>query len=387
MHLFILAILAHTMTACAADTQSYDPAWDAKALAAGKADGLFDDAPLLTLDEAPGAGDVGGERMELYRLRLQRTDRVQIEMEVTGGNLNPHTTLYMGLTSYVGSESWERVGNVLRKVYVAEEAATFFLAARAYRGEGEGTYELRAKCLDGPCAGNFPPAWTELELDDAADCVTQARRCAFAELPAHGGRVGAARATSIFETCLAEVSLSDGTSCSSACDWEGPEVDSTWDDARSHCDYVISTLPFYADQSDACTAELDSCYSDCSYYSDWAYDEEGFSDTAESTCFSEGLNGSCDTYARLTTACGGLAPDDGYAVCEYRCRSVDGAYTDDIQDICGYDAGCTEDLCDADIEAAAAQCGGRTQANKTCISEKLDEMASDYCQYSLDRLL
>jgi hypothetical protein len=372
-------------TGCGADT--YDPDWGSDALAGGKADGLADDAPELTLDEAPRRGDVGGARMELYRLSLQRTDRIRIEMEVTDGDLNPHMTLYRGLSTYVGSQSWERVGDVLRKVYEAEEHGTYFLAVRAYQGEGDGDYELRASCIDGPCAGNFPPPWSELELDDVERCVTQARRCAFAALPAHAGYVGSARATSIFETCLGSVSLEDGSSCASACDWEGPQEDRTYDDARPHCDYIVATLPFYADQSAACHSELDSCFSDCAYYSSWVYDREGFGDTSESTCFAEGLNGSCDRYARLTQACGGLAPDDGYAICEYRCRSVDGAFTDDIQDICGSDAGCTSDLCEADVDAAADRCGGRTTANRACIAEKLDEMYSDHCEWILDELL
>ena len=387
MRLFLLSILALTTTACTAESTPYEPSWDSDALSGGKADGLADDAPELTLDETPREGDVGGERMEIYRLTLQRTDRIQLEMEVTSGDLNPHLSLYRGLSTYVGSESWERDGAILRKVYVAEEQGTFFVAARAYHGEGEGRYALRAECLDGPCAGHFPPPWTELDLSDAAGCITQARHCAFAALPGYDGLVGPARATSIFDTCLNSVSLPDGTSCASACDWQGTYDDRTYDDARPHCDHVVSTLPFYADHSTACVAELDSCFSDCSYYSSWVYDQENFGDMAESVCFSEGLNGSCESYARLTPACGGLAPEDGYALCEYRCRSVDGAFTDDISDLCGSDADCTFEMCEADVAAAATHCGGRTESHRACISETLDEMYSDFCEYSLDTLL
>lgn len=379
----LAAILASTASlACSAG--GYDPSWGADALAGGKADGLADHAPELKLDEVPLTGDVGGQRMEIYRLALQRTDRIQLEMEVTSGDLDPHLTLYQGLSTYVGSESWERDGDILRKVYVAEAQGTFFLAARAYRGTGEGTYALRARCLDGPCAGNFPPPWSELELSDAESCITQARRCAFAALPSFGGRVGTARATSIFEACLGSVSLDDGTSCASACDWEGDRDDRTWDDARPHCDAIVETLPFYADQPAACHAELDGCFSDCAYYSSWVGDRDGFGDTAEATCFAEGLNGSCDRFARLTTACGGIAPDDGYAICEYRCRSVDGAFTDDIQDICGDDAGCTDDMCELDVAAAATRCGGRDASHRDCIAATLDAMMSDRCEWSLD---
>jgi hypothetical protein len=388
MRLFIAALLAlTTVAACAADT--YDPSWDSNALAGGKADGLADDAPALTLDETPRSGDVGGDRMEIYKLSLQRTDRIEVVMEVTSGDLDPHMTLYRGLSTYVSSESWERDGNALRKVYEAEEQGTYFLAMRAYEQRGEGEYSVRAKCLDGPCAGNFPEPWTELEVDDVEQCITQARRCAFAALPAYDGRVGDARSTSIFETCLASVSLDDGSSCASACDWQPEETSFSYDldAARNHCDYIVSILPFYADQDASCISELDSCFSDCAYYAQYSYGVDGFGDTAESMCLGGGFNGSCDTYARLTPACNGPAPEDGYALCEYRCRSVDGAFVDDIQDICGGDAGCyLEEMCPADVNAAADHCGGRTESDHECIRERLDEMHSD-CEWNFEDYL
>ena len=101
------------VTGCAAQTVDYDPDFaPEQPLADGKADGVFDVIPELAFD-SPRSGDVGGERVEFFKISLNRDERIQLEMRVDSGNLNPHMSFYYGISSYVGSESWERDGDVL----------------------------------------------------------------------------------------------------------------------------------------------------------------------------------------------------------------------------------------------------------------------------------
>ena len=365
------------LTACAADTgpSGYDPDWNAEApISGGKADGVLDILPVLELGTAV-EGEVGGERSEMYRIDLRRTDRIRIEMRVTSGDLDPHLSFFYGTSSYVGSESWNREGNTLEKVYLAESAGSYVVAARAYEGRGSGTYAIRVTCLGGPCAGELPPPESELGVDDVASCIAQARRCSFEALPGYEGRVGEVRASQIFTECLGRSSLSDGASCAAACDWQGDDSDVDYDDARPLCDDVIGQLPFWADQSTTCLGLLDSCMSDCYDAGSYGYHDDGdLAYTVEATCWSGGFNGNCTIFARAHEACGGDIRAESSRECTQLCHSTTGAHIDDLDTLCSSDSDC-ENYCDVDVDQAGEICGGVTEANRTCLESWVSDNA------------
>lgn len=379
---FFTLILA--LAGCAAETM-YDPDWEANApIAGGKADGLLDILPALSFD-GNVSGDVGGNRSELYVIDLQRMDRIELEMTVTSGNLNPHLSFFWGTSTYVGSESWERDGDTLRKTYVAEGAGKYLVAVRAYEGEGDGGYRVSARCLGGPCAGEFPEPepGDEYDVESATDCIAKARRCSFERLPAYNGAVGAVRARQIFTGCLESVSLSDGTSCARACEYEGDPT-TTYDDgdAAGFCEGIQEMLIFYADQTPACLGVLDGCIGDCydNFGSGYIYSERGdFGYTAESLCLSTGFNGNCDRYARRHTDCGGdLLPDSG-ALCAELCQSTIGAPIDDLDTLCSSDSDC-ESYCDVDFGAAGAECGAWGPDTQACYDTWLESRDAWICE-------
>lgn len=382
MHRTLALLLV--LAGCAADTSEYDPDFAPdQPLADGKADGIYDAIPDLAFD-APQSGDVGGERVEFFKLQLNRDERIRLEMRVDSGNLNPHMSFYYGISTYVSSATWERDGDVLRKEYVAESTGTYVLAMRAYQGEGEGDYTVTATCLAGVCAGDMPPPpESDLYISEVAGCITAARRCAFERLPRYDGRVGEARAALLFQECLAEATVDDGGTCASVCDWVNP--DDERDTAADLCNPIIEALPFYADASPACLGELDYCMSDCHYYAGHDYGDELYY-TTEAICWSSGLNGDCNSYAREHEDCGGRILADSAAECDNLCESTSGAFTDDISDICGRDAGC-DDYCDVDLAAAGEACGGLTSENERCLYDQLDLTGAWVCENQLDEAL
>lgn len=365
-------------TGCVANTAEYDPDFGSdQPVADGKADAVFDVIPELLFD-SPQSGEVGGDRVQFFKMTLQASDRIELEMRVDVGDLNPHMSFYYGVSSYIGSESWERDGNALRKVYVAEAAGTHIVAMRAYRGQGEGNYTVALRCLDGACAGNPAPP-PDLSVAEVMGCITTARVCAFERLPRYEGRVGASRARLLFQECLAEATV-DGGTCASAC--ETTPYDDT-DTATVICDSIVDSLPFYADQNEACLGELERCLTSCH-----GYDGIGDSvwDSSEAACWATGLNGTCDSYAREHEACGGRILAESGGECAAFCESTDGAHSDDISDICGTYADC-DYFCDVDLEAAAEVCGGLETANRNCLVNQLELTNAEVCSDELDRRL
>ncbi len=344
-------------TACSDDgTAEYSDDWGSdEVVAGGKADGLIDLAPKLAYG-GEVSGRVGGDALNVFSMKLDRNDTFTLKMTVTSGDLNPHITLFEGTSRYISSVSWNRSGDVLTKVYKADDAGDYAVVARAYRGDGEGEYTITAACDAGPCAGQLNPPDAVLDIEESAECITQARQCAFDRVSRYNGAVGDARAAELWTECLTEASIDGGTSCATAC--------SEHDDAKWHCNDVTSALKFYADQSDSCLTTLDECFSEC-WGAGWGTpSSDEFWETDESICWGGGLNGNCDTYARSTAACGGCVAPDTWADCTNFCHSTIGAHIDDLDTIC--DESCEEI---ADEECTEA-CEGSTDGD--CEGECLD---------------
>lgn len=382
IRLSLLLALALPLTACAGDEPPYDPDADAElAISGGKADGIYDIIPEIAFDTNE-TGSITGDDVEFYRIDLQRTDSVTVEMEATAGDLNPHLSFYYGANTYVSSDTWDRSGDTITKTYTAESAGTYLIAARVYRQSTRGgDYRVRITCSDGPCAGNFPDPVDFYDTSTVGECFTEAYDCALAALPRYDGRVGAARANLIMQECMATTSTGEGDSCASVCDWVNPE--DRFDTGASACDALVSYLPWFADASDECMGEYDSCISDCIDLGDYS---EGFYDQALPTCINSGLNGDCPSYVRELEVCGGELIAESSGQCELHCLSTSGAFTDDTQDLCGRDAGCDYG-CEIDIEAAGVACGGVTEANERCLNEWLGDHWAYACENALIEIL
>jgi hypothetical protein len=311
-------------TACAGAEEPYDEDWGSDALPSGKADGLLDGAKRLQFGEV-GSGFVDGDHLEIFVIDLSVTDKITATMTVTSGDLSPHFTLFFGIDHHVRSKTFARVGKKLTKTYEIANSGRHFIGVRAFKNQGEGRYQFKIECDDGACAGD--PIPVDLDVNERAECITQARRCAFAELPKFGGAVGPARARATFEACMARGKTDiENEACDTTC-----TVDS---ETQGLCDSIIGALPFYADVSGACLAELDSCMADCHRLAGFG-DADDLFETAESLCWETGFNGTCDGYARGHTDCGGTEySDDTNEQCHALCQSTSGAVTDDLDTIC-----------------------------------------------------
>lgn len=380
----LLSLAFATLVGCAADEAPYDPDFDAnEPTAGGKADGIFDIIPAIAFGDTV-TGTLEGDDVEFYRIRLRRTDDISISMSAEGGAFNPHVSVYYGSSTYVSSDSFDLDGDTVNKVYRLDSEGVYLIAARVYRNNGGGDYSLTLTCNDGPCAGNFPEPVSLLDVDAVATCIEAAHECAFAALPAYEGRVGAARSNQIFQECLNEGSTDEGESCSEVCEWENPDEER--DTARSLCDTIIEDLPFYADQSAECHAEVFSCMSDCTTdpsAGDW--DTELWY-SGIGNCWEGVLNGDCDSYARDSEACGGNILAGSAGECEDFCESTIGAWTDDISDICGRDSDC-DDYCDVDIAAAGEECGAVSAETQSCYSSWFDDHNAWVCEGVLEDMI
>jgi hypothetical protein len=302
----------------------YDESWGSDVLAGGKADGIFDTAAAISFKER-GTGHIGRNGMAVFYIDLKGGDLLEATMKVRSGDLSPHLTLYRGLSHHVSSESWSHDGTVLIKKYKIAESARHYLVARPYQNSGAGDFDLSLKCLGGPCAGELVAQ--PLDDEDAGFCIMRARECALKELPKYNGIVGPTRSRTIFQTCLAAGTVEhEPTSCKAACD----EQDGSEHDRGALCESIIAALPFYADQSAPCVAEVKACMSDC-YYSGGA---DMTTLAKESVCFLEGLNGTCHGYAQEHKLCGGSYADGSNEQCHALCRATDGAWKDDLDTIC-----------------------------------------------------
>ena len=317
-----LALTTLLLAACGT-TEGYDEDWGTDDIPTGKADGLLDGAPVLTFGQV-GRGYVEADQLDVYAIQLRGGDKITTKMTVTEGDLSPHNTLYYGGSVYLRSATFQRTDTSITKTYTIESTGRHFIAVKAYRNVGAGRYTLQFTCNGGPCNGE--PVVRVLTPDERGECIGKARVCSFAELPRWNGAVGPARSRSIFEGCLAAAQTQDdGVACDEACD------DDT--DARMLCDAMMADLPFYADASPACLAELDECLASC-------HDEaEGTAEelwrTSESICWVNGFNGTCDGYARGHASCGGSEyADDTRDECLELCESTIGAWIDDLDTIC-----------------------------------------------------
>jgi hypothetical protein len=318
-----LVLATSLAAACASSSTPYDDAWGAEDIPTGKSDGLLDGAQVLTFDQV-GSGFVDEQQMDIYAIDLKGGDQITATMTVTSGVLSPHFTLFFGGSSHVGSKTFERKTKKIVKTYALEDTGRYFVSVRAFQNQGEGKYTFSIACNGGPCNGE--PVIRTLTIDEQAECITAARRCGFADLPRWNGFVGDARARTIFQGCLnAAQTEVDGVSCETACD----EVD----DAKPLCESIIKSLPFYADATPACLAELDDCMATCHDLGGNG-DADELWESNESICWETGFNGTCDGYARGHKDCGGTYADDTNEQCHALCESTDGAWVDDLDTIC-----------------------------------------------------
>ncbi|MDX2091144.1 MAG: hypothetical protein SFX73_25010 [Kofleriaceae bacterium] len=319
-HVAKIALASALLAACAGEP-AYDESWSSDEIPTGKADGLLDAAEKLDFDEV-GTGFVEDEQMDLYAIDLRGGDKITAVMQRTSGDLDPHFTLYYG-TSYRASATFARTTTKITKTYTLESTGRYYIAVKAYQNHGAGKYTFKISCNGGPCAGE--PAVLDLSAEDKGECIEKARVCSFAALPSHNGNVGAARARTIFENCLGDAMTTDhGAQCDDACDG---------DDAKAICDDIIADLPFFADATPACIAELNTCLDECTNYDDGEADEVSY--TSVGVCWTNGFNGTCDNYARGHAACGGTDyTADSTAACHAFCQATNGAWIDDLDLIC-----------------------------------------------------
>jgi hypothetical protein len=315
-----VALTTALVAACASE-EAYDEAWGSDEIPAGKADGLLDSAEKLDFNEV-GTGYVEGEQMDVYAIDLRGGDKITATMTVTSGDLNPHFTLYYGGSSYIGSATFVRQTRKIVKTYTLEATGRYYVAVKAYHQQGKGKYTFQITCNGGPCNGE--PVTLELSDAEQGECIEKARVCSFAALPPYNGYVGPARSRSIFDTCLATAVTTDrGATCDSAC---------AADKGQYICEDIISSLPFYADASAACLAELEECMTECARYAEGdAYD---VGDTAIAMCWTNGLNNTCDSYARGHQDCGGVYADNSAEECLQLCEATTGAWVDDLDTMC-----------------------------------------------------
>ncbi|MBW2525730.1 MAG: hypothetical protein JRI23_16220 [Deltaproteobacteria bacterium] len=294
-------------------------------------------APVLAFEEV-GSGSITGRQIDLWGFDAQAGDQLSVVKTVTDGDLAPDFLLFRGAAAgSIASSSYAVEDGKLTKHYTVGHDTRFFIAVRAYEGNGAGDYTLEVTCAGGPCAGGTPdPVEVELDLDQQAECLYLVRECAFAKLPGYDGYVGPTRARNIVNECLHEHTVDDDESdlqatCRPLCDG----------DNQGLCDSLIGQLPWFADQSQACLQEWNYCVDDChqeaGYNSMW---EESLEETAEAVCTlgSGGLGGGCATFIGKVKACGGSldADDDYLTYCKERCEDVAGAWVDDTSDLCDY---------------------------------------------------
>ncbi len=312
--LILMVLVVAAMTGCA--MSSYDPSapeLPEGAVAAAKADGAFG-AQTIRLNEL-ARGDAGGSAFSLFAIQLDETDQVRVSVMRTGGDLNPAAYLYRGTEDYIRPSSYETEDGRVALDYVLERGGEHHIVVKAYHGEGSGSFEVLVECIGGACAGVSADP-----LQRQSDCIEAAAQCAIQDLPRWDGRVGATRARSIFEGCLADEA--DAT-CAAACEGDGEAV----------CDVIVAALPDLADQSEACHGVLNTCLSACAEMGGY-YDAYELGDTAASACWT-GYNGNCQELIAGHAACGGADYAAGTrAECEAMCSATEGAWDEGPWDGC-----------------------------------------------------
>ncbi len=330
-------------------TTTYDPAAGAAEIfSAGKADGLIDLAQELTLEQVV-SGKTGGEQLDIYRLDLRAGDTFKALLKVESGDLNPHILLFRGTNIHIHSQNWDLTGQLLVKDYKVEFGGRHLVVVKAFHGQGEGRYTLSTTCTAGPCNGDIiedPIDDEGLDINQKSDCISMARKCSLERVSRYNGKVGDVRAQDLWDECLGEAVLDNGaTECATACIGE---------DEESLCNDIRDSLKFYADVTDECRTLVTDCMESC-------YDAGGdgwadeFWSTAESVCWQNGFNGTCDGYARGHETCGGTDyKEDDHAQCYAFCETTSGAWMDDLDVIC--DEEC-DFMCEDVWDACSSECG------------------------------
>ncbi|MEM7606644.1 MAG: hypothetical protein AAF411_14905 [Myxococcota bacterium] len=320
------------------------------AIAAGKADGAFG-SRAISLGQTV-EGNAGRDALALYSLEVATGDAFTVEVRRTSGDLRPSAYLYDGGSPnrFVRPETFETAADRVTLNYTVEAVSgTFFIAVRAYEGEGTGDFEMRTTCTGGPCMGAVLS-----DLAQADQCILRATDCALTELPRFNGAVGAGRAGTLLTECLA----AEGPACTSACDAS--------EAAREACDLVLGLLPDYADRSRGCAVTLTSCIDTCTEVSPFGLGEDEDAFHARACLAGYGgsdFYGNCLDYADGHADCGGTEYAAGStSACEALCGATDGAWDEGPWD------GCTS-LC----ETEALNCDIIDDTVADCVFDGFDE--------------
>jgi hypothetical protein len=329
------------LSACGDEGEvEYDPSWgESQLVADGKAD-LIDGAQLVRLGETK-SGSVTSTSMDLFKIDLTNGDKIRATMIRKDGDLAPDASMFTRAGSSIRSADFSVEPGKLIKDYVVDGSTTYLLAARAFRNQGAGKYELTIECTGGPCNGEpLPPdPDEEIEISDIEDCISEATDCAFNDLPRWNGAVAQTRATNIFNSCLESTIMFNGSTCADVCDES--------DDAADLCSAVIRELPFYADQPTECVEELNECMGNCAAGNFGSPDELWSSEFA--MCWENGFNSNCNSYAQQMTACGGTVQGDT-AVCYEGCWASSGVWNDDLDVMCEEECGTCGIQCTREID-------------------------------------
>lgn len=331
-----------SLAACSEATSvDYDPNWGTDQFVPdGKAD-FIDLAPAIEYG-GKAQGSVNSTQLDVYKLSVTNGDQFTVTMNVTSGDLAPDASLFRAGGGAIRSRDFSISGQKLTKDYVADGTSTLLIAARAFRNQGSGKYEISIECTGGPCNGDLldpVDPIQDADISDIHDCLVDAFDCSFDELPSWGGRVGQTRAANIFKGCLAKTPMFDGTSCEQACDHDS--------DTQDLCNSIVSSLPFYADQSADCLQEVDNCMDTCMDGDNGGSDE--IWETGLAMCWENGFNGTCNGYATQLTACGGTVQNDT-AVCYATCYSSSGVWMDDLDTICEDECGTCGIQCGRELD-------------------------------------
>ena len=359
-----------TLGACSQgkDTQYLEDWGAGELLAGGKADGLVDIAQPIVFDDEV-SGFVNQQQLDLYRLDLLAGDQIKVEMTVTDGDLEPHTTLFYGSTSYISSENWEREGNQLLKWYFAEHAGAYLLAARAYQEQGHGHYTIKVTCEGGPCNGEHPEK--ELDRDEVDWCLTEAQVCAFSDMESGLDESGA---QALLQVCLDGLSLDEGYTCSNTC---STQFEGDYLQPNELCQDIQTVIAYYSNQSEECVSTFESCLGAClgaEYYYGESYSYYDFWDTPMSICVSNGFNGNCNDYAQKHEDCGGEMQEDSIMDCFEWCWAIDGAWIDDLDTIC--QESCS-DYCEEPLQICEEQC--QNDSSWDCEMNCLEDLGAGPC--------
>ncbi|MFK7989249.1 MAG: PPC domain-containing protein [Sandaracinaceae bacterium] len=321
----LLAVSVVALGACAAeDPVDFDPTAEPEvgsAVSQAKADGAFGAQDINLGDSFDG--ETAGNAVALYAFFASSGDQIQIQVTRASGDLRPSAYLYEGVETSVRPTDYDASSSQVELNYTLSATGTYYIAVKAYRGEGAGEFEAVLSCTGGPCAGGS----SLTGLARADQCLTRAADCALRELPSYDGRVGATTAENLLNSCLAEA----GSDCVDACD--------AHEHLRQACDVIVGELPTLADTNRGCLVGLSYCLDICNEVSPFGYGDEDYLITP--TCWAghqgdvSSATGHCLEYAADLTDCGGSEYEgDTLIGCEALCAATDGAWDEGPWDGC-----------------------------------------------------